>query len=240
MAEGPAILAQGADGLVVRFADRLSDGANRAALAFRAAVEAERLDGVAETSPALASVYLRMGAEADPEAVRARIEALAASRDWHGAPLPAERRRWTIPALFGGERAPALAAAAEQAGMSPEAAVADLTARPVRVLAVGFAPGQPYLGELSEQWDLPRLGDLVDVPAAALVLAIRQLVLFANPSPTGWQHVAQTAFRCFRPDEEDPFPLRPGDEVSFRSVDKGTFAALEDDPSGGATCEPAA
>ncbi len=235
----PVILAQGVDGFVVRFADRLSDGANRAALAFRAAVEAEALAGVAETSPALASVYLRLGPDADPAEVRTHIEALAAARDWDGTALPSDRRRWTIPALFGGTRAPGLDAAAKQAGLSPEAAVADLTARPVRVLAVGFAPGQPYLGELSEHWDLPRLGDLVDVPAAALVLAIRQLVLFANPSPTGWQHVAQTAFRCFRPDADDPFPLRPGDEVTFRAIDEAAFAALEDDPAGGATCEPA-
>ena len=37
----PAILPLGLTGWLVRFADRLEDGANRAALAFRAAVEAE-------------------------------------------------------------------------------------------------------------------------------------------------------------------------------------------------------
>jgi allophanate hydrolase subunit 1 len=69
----------------------------------------------------------------------------------------------------------------------------------VRVLAVGFAPGQPYLGPLGEEWNLPRLKALQQVPAGALVQAISQFVLFTGPAPTGWRHVGQTAFRCFRP-----------------------------------------
>jgi 5-oxoprolinase (ATP-hydrolysing) subunit B len=50
----------------------------------------------------------------------------------------------------------------------------------VRVLAVGFAPGQPYLGPLGEEWNLPRLKALQQVPAGALVQAISQFVLFSR------------------------------------------------------------
>ncbi len=54
------------------------------------------------------------------------------------------------------------------------------------------------------------------VPQGALVVAIRQLIIFANATPTGWRHIGQTAFRCFRPDSDTPFALTPGDEMSFR------------------------
>jgi allophanate hydrolase subunit 1 len=101
----------------------------------------------------------------------------------------------------------------------------------VRVLAVGFAPGQPYLGPLGEEWNLPRLKALQQVPAGALVQAISQFVLFTGPAPTGWRHVGQTAFRCFRPDGAVPIPLTPGDEVVFTPVSKPEFIRIRDNDS---------
>ena len=75
----------------------------------------------------------------------------------------------------------------------------------VEVLALGFAPGQPYLGELPGHWALPRRQTLnPQVPQGALVTAVRQFVLFANPSPTGWRQVGRTGFACFRPGAADP------------------------------------
>ena len=64
----PAILPLGLTGWLVRFADRLEDGANRAALAFRAAVEAEGWPGVAETALSLGAVQVVGTDETDPEA----------------------------------------------------------------------------------------------------------------------------------------------------------------------------
>ena len=207
----------GVDGWLVGFGDRLTEPANRAALAFRAAVEAADLPGLVETAAALTSVLVRFDLGAtDHAATRAALVALIAARDWHAAPLPEGRRLWRVPAVFGTALAPQLDEAAAMAGLSPEAAVAALCAEPLRVQAVGFAPGQPYLGQLPHAWDLPRQPALTpQVPEGAVVVAIRQAVIFAIPSPTGWRHVAQTALRLFRPDRPDPFLLRPGDAVLF-------------------------
>lgn len=224
----PRLVAMGLGGLLVRFGETMADEANRAALAFRQALEAARWPGVEETAASLASVYLRF----DPAVVghddlRGRLQALVASRDWYGADLPAGRRRWTVPAVFGGALAPQLGEAAALAGLSPEAAVAALCARPLRVLAIGFAPGQPYLGALPEAWDIPRQAALTpNVPVGALVVAIRQLVLFSASTPTGWRHVGQTAFRAFRPESAAPFALAAGDEIRFRAVSDDALAAI--------------
>ncbi|MCB2131969.1 MAG: carboxyltransferase domain-containing protein, partial [Rhodobacteraceae bacterium] len=94
-------------------------------------------------------------------------------------------------------------------------------------LTIGFAPGQPYLGELSPRWDIPRQVALTRrVPEGALVVAIRQLILFSAATPTGWRHIGQTAFRAFRPESADPFPLRPGDELLFPAIEPGELAAI--------------
>jgi KipI family sensor histidine kinase inhibitor len=224
----------------VSFGDRLSEAGNRAALAFRAAVERATPEGVEETSTSLVSVFLRLDAlHTDPAAVAREMQTLLDSRDWYAEALPEGRRLWRIPTVYGTDLAPQLAEAAGEAGLSPEAAATEIAATRVRVQTIGFAPGQPYLGELPAHWNIPRQQALTDrVPVGALVVAIRQLVLFSVSTPTGWRHIGQTAFRLFRPDAEEPFVLRPGDEVIFEAVERGAYDRLcESGPDGGARCE---
>ena len=230
------VLAQGLDGFVVRFGDRVSEPANRAALAFRAALEREGWAGVEETAPALVSVFVRFDPRAmGHDAMAARLRGFLESRDWHAAELGPRRRLWRIPTVYGGADGPQLAEAAEMAGLAPEAAARELAGCRLRVLAIGFAPGQPYLGELPSHWAIPRQTALTpEVPEGSVTVAVRQVVLFANPSPTGWRRVGRTAFRCFRPEAAEPFPLRPGDEAVFEAVNAEAMARIrDDDPAGG-------
>ncbi|MBN9889402.1 5-oxoprolinase subunit B family protein [Salipiger abyssi] len=235
----PVIRTVGVDGMLVSFGDRLSETANRAALAFRAEVEREGWDGVEESASSLVSCYLRF----DPlylrhAALEAKLRELIDSRDWMQAALPQGRRLHRIPTVYGGTLAPQFGEAAAAAGLSEAAARDSLSRTRVRVTALGFAPGQPYLGELPECWDIPRQQALTPrVPIGALVLAIRQFVLFTVQAQTGWRHVGQTAVRLVRLGEERPFLLAPGDEVEFPAVSEEVFARMQDDAEGGASWE---
>lgn len=236
----PRIGRVGLDGLLVSFGDALSEPANRAALAFRAAVERATPKGVEESATSLVSTFLRFDAlRVDAEDLRGDLQTLLDSRDWYAADLPEGRRLWRIPTVYGTDLAPQLAEAAEAAGLTAEAAAQEIASTRVRVQTIGFAPGQPYLGELPEAWDIPRQTALTDrVPIGALTVAIRQLVLFSVTTPTGWRHIGQTAFRLFRPDSDTPFVLRPGDEVIFEATDRETYERLrKDGPDGGARSE---
>jgi KipI family sensor histidine kinase inhibitor len=217
----PKMAPLGVDGLLIRFADRLTEPANRAALAFAAAVDRADPDGLAEVSTGPVSVLVRFDLPAtDPDAFASRLSDMLSARDWTEAPLPDGRRLWRVPAVFGTDLAPQLDEAAAMAGLTPQQAVDSLTAEPLRVQTIGFAPGQPYLGQLPDAWDIPRQEGLSPrVPPGALTVAIRQVVLFSVASPTGWRHVGQTAARLFDPDRDDPFLLRPGDEVLFAATD---------------------
>ncbi|WP_299946724.1 allophanate hydrolase subunit 1 [uncultured Ruegeria sp.] len=238
----PLMRTVGFDGLLVTFAQTMSEPSNRAALAFRGAVEAQQMDGVFETSASLASAYVRF----DPSQlshydIKKQLRALLDSRDWYSAPLPSGRRFWKVPTVYGTDLAPQLEDAAFAAGLDPAEAIERLSQSRVRVLTIGFAPGQPYLGPLVPEFNIPRLKELTPmVPEGALVLAISQFVLFSGPTPTGWRHVGQTAFSCFRPEMEQSFALNHGDEMQFVSVSRD---ALEDiratctDGTGGASCE---
>lgn len=214
------------DGFLVRFDSVFTEGANRAARAF--GEEARETPGVTEILPALASVQVRFDREvcARPDIAEV-LEDLIASRDWLALPEEPATRIWHVPVSFDGADGVGLDRACEQTGLSQEQAVQQiLDARP-RVIAIGFAPGQPYLGLLPQEWDFPRQTELTkEVPPGALTVAIRQLVLFANPSPTGWLQIARTAFRPFQPEAEDPMPLRAGDMFRFHRISLSEREAL--------------
>jgi inhibitor of KinA len=238
----PQIATLGVSGLLVQFGDTLSEPVNRAALALRARLEKESWDGIEETSTSLLSVFVRF----DPLHVthanlRRQLETLLQDQDWYAAALPTGRRHWHVPCSFGGTDGPQLGEAADLAHQDAAAAVADIAAHPVQVLTIGFAPGQPYMGSLPAAWDIPRQTSLTaKVPEGALVVAIRQLIIFAADAPTGWRHIGQTAFRCFRSEADDPFALRPGDQVSFDPVTAETLGAIrtsDTSGNGGATME---
>ena len=229
MAEYPRIRRVGLSGLLVQFGDEMSEPANRAAIALRAAVEAQNWPEVRETSTSLVSTFVSADlVTATPEALTEKLHALLATQDWYSAPLPAGRTLWEIPTLYGTDGAPQLEEAAEAAGISAQTAIEELSRARVRVLTIGFAPGQPYTGELPPHWNIPRQQALTrSVPAGALVVAIRQLIIFTNASPTGWRHVGQTAFRTFRPNSDTPIALSPGDEMCFPAVSAAEYARIK-------------
>lgn len=220
MTQYPHIKTVGLSGLLVTFDAKMTDPANQAALAFRAAIMAEDWPEISETSMSLVSVYLVVDlVKEDVPALTAKLESLLAKTDWYAAALPTGRTLWHVPTVYGGDLAPQLTEAADLAGIDPDTAIQQLSTTRVRVLTIGFAPGQPYMGTLGPNWDIPRQQGLTkSVPAGALVAAIRQLVVFTAPTPTGWRHVGQTAFQNFRQTAEQPFALTPGDELLFPQV----------------------
>ena len=238
----PRLQTVGIDGLLITFADRLSDSANRAALAFRAMIETAKIEGIKETTTSLASTFVLFDpVKSDLEHIRAVLLALLEGTDWSDVPLPQGRRLWHVPAAFGGTRGPQLDEAAKLAGIDRDQAIEEMTSTRVRVLTIGFAPGQPYLGTLAPHWNIPRQSGLTkQVPNGAIAVAIRQLVLFTAATPTGWRMIGQTAFRGFRPDQEAPFTLGVGDEILFAPIseeDLGHFEHTDKTGLGGATFE---
>ncbi|MEJ8562891.1 carboxyltransferase domain-containing protein [Yoonia sp. GPGPB17] len=234
----PEISPLGVDGVLIRFSRILTEEANARALSFRDLVDEAAIPGVTEVASSLVSVRVGFAPEATNR--QAVTKALVALIDTHKTDDFGPRRLWRIPAVFGAEFAPQLDEAAGLAGLTPAQAVAQIEATTVRVIAIGFAPGQPYLGMLPPQWNIPRQTELTkSLPRGALITAVRQLIIWAADAPTGWRHIGQTAFRVYLPEKPIPFAFEPGDAVQFKAVSDMEFRAIQADThtNGGATCE---
>ncbi|MCG3269313.1 allophanate hydrolase subunit 1 [Yoonia sp. I 8.24] len=231
----PEICPLGVDGVLVRFARTLSEAANTRAIAFATRLKSAKLTGVVEVASSLTSVKVGF----DPVLITrdALVQTLSERLTQQEVTDSGPRRLWQIPVAFGPDHAPQLAEAAALAGVTPDQAVAEITAQRLRVIALGFAPGQPYLGMLPPHWDIARQSKLTaQMPNGALVVAVRQLIIFAADAPTGWRHIGQSAFRVYQPDTPDPFAFQPGDAVQFCAVGDAELMSLKDrsDTNGGA------
>ncbi len=236
----PRISSVGLSGALVTFAGEMDERANRASIAFRAAVDTQNWPEVSETASTLVSTFVAVDLSVTPfEEIKVRLETLLGSRDWYNAAQPKGRKLWTLPMCFEPARAPQIEEAARAAGLSLKDALSNLTNARPHVITIGYAPGQPYLGPLDPVWNIPRQAELTpQLPAGALVVAIRQLVIFTAAMPTGWRHVGQTAFRTFDPTRPIPIALSPGDEIRFAPITADELAEFEKgDSMGGATWE---
>lgn len=238
MNKTPDLHPLGVDGVLVRFAKTLSEEANARALSFRDLVQEAGLPGVTEVASSLVSVRVGFDPEqTNRDAVTQSIQNLITQ---HKTPMPKPKRLWRIPAAFGPDHAPQLSEAAALAGLTPEQAIAEIEAATTHVIAIGFAPGQPYLGMMPDHWDIPRQTELTkSLPRGALITAVRQFIIWAADAPTGWRHIGQTAFRVYLPETAQPFAFTPGDAVKFVAVSDAEFADIKrnTNTNGGATCK---
>jgi KipI family sensor histidine kinase inhibitor len=210
----PTIVPLGDCGLLVRFGSTLSDAANLAALGFARRLADKSPGGVTEIVPNLVSVLLtydpaRIGFEQLAGEVRllAGVEAVGDS---------ASGRRQALSVTFDGDD---LAEVAGTLGLSAAGFIAAHNAAPLRVLAVGFAPGFVYCGFHPEALMVPRRAAVrPSVPAGTVLFAAGQTAIAGTTVPTGWHVIGHTEFRNFDPTEEPPTRLSAGDEILFEAV----------------------
>jgi KipI family sensor histidine kinase inhibitor len=206
----PLIQPLGDCGLLVRFADSLSEAANVAVIGFAQRAAAEQLPGVAEVVPNLVSVLLRYDAAAvDFERLAGEVRLLVSGPVDELAP----GRECVVPVVFDGDDVDEVAAGL---GMERGAFVTAHCARPLRVLAIGFAPGFAYCGFHEERLHVPRRAEVrARVPAGTVLFAAGQTAITSTDIPTGWHVIGHTGFRNFDPARSPPSQLVAGDMVRF-------------------------
>lgn len=207
----PTLLPLGDRAMLVRFAETLSDEANRAAIGLARQLSADPPPGVEEVAPGLVSVLLRLAPDAAFTRLRGEIM-LRIQADDVFVPGPEHR----IPVTFDGED---VGEVASQLGLAVQSFVARHNQAPLRVLATGFAPGFVYCGFHGEDMTVPRRESVRPmVPAGTVLFAAGQTAIAATPIRTGWHVIGRTTFQNFDPARRPPTLLQPGDTIRFEAT----------------------
>jgi len=198
----------------------LSDeaAASRLAAAARIGVVPGRLDVV--------QAYASVGVFFDPRQLQfARASAWLRSLDVKSIPVVAAGRSVVIPCCY--EFGPDLERVAEHTKLAPADVIARHSAAEYTVYAIGFCPGFPYLGYLpAELSGVPRLpAPRPRVEPGSVGLTGRQTGLYPLARPGGWNLIGRTPLEMVNL-ADGYFPLRTGDHVRFRPIDREEYERL--------------
>lgn len=212
----------GDTGLTVQLGDVIDRPTSARVQAMARAIEAAELQGVIEVVPAYVSLTVHFDPlRIAPAELAPAIKALTID---DAAQSPSTARRWVAPVCFDAAFAPDLPHLADWAGISQAEAIADMTSVDQFVYMLGFAPGQPYMGDLPERLAIPRRETpLQSIPAGSVVVATGKTIIYPASNPTGWRVVGRTPISVFDLSRAQPALFAPGDLVRLRRVERDEY-----------------
>lgn len=142
-----------------------------------------------------------------------------------------------IPTLYGGEAGPDIEFVAEHNSLTVDEVIKIHTSVPYRIYMMGFTPGFPYLGGMSDKIATPRLNNpRTKIPAGSVGIAGSQTGLYPVESPGGWQLIGRTPLKVFNPASIDPFVYAAGDFLQFESISVADYTRIQKEVEQGCYC----
>jgi len=118
---------------------------------------------------------------------------------------------------------------AESHDLTEDAVIGIHSATEYPIYMIGFTPGFPFLGGLSESLHTPRLeSPRTHVPAGSVGIANNQTGIYPVASPGGWQLIGRTPLNLFDPTRKNPFLYDTGDRIRFVSISVETYRQMSE------------
>lgn len=134
-----------------------------------------------------------------------------------------------IPTFYGGEYGPDLEYVAAHNSLTVEEVVSIHSGTDYLIYMLGFTPGFPYLGGMSDKIAVPRLKTPREkIPGGSVGIAGTQTGIYPIDSPGGWQLIGKTPLKLFDQEAEEPFLLQAGNYLRFVPVTEKEFIEIED------------
>ncbi|MQR88781.1 5-oxoprolinase subunit PxpB [Bacillus megaterium] len=137
-------------------------------------------------------------------------------------------RTVSIPVCYGGEYGPDLEYVARHHNLTTEEVISIHSEGEYLAYMIGFAPGFPFLGGLSERIATPRRpSPRTSIPAGSVGIAGMQTGVYPISTPGGWQLIGQTPVKLFLPEQNPPSLLQAGDIVKFEPISKEEYQEMK-------------
>jgi KipI family sensor histidine kinase inhibitor len=215
-------------GLLAEYGDTIDPGVNDKVRSMAMVLNANLPEGVREITPTYRSLLINYDpAVTTPRVLKASLKSMEAQLGEIEIPPPAVVE---IPVCYGGEHGPDLEFVAASHELTVEEVIELHTQPDYRIYMVGFTPGFPFLGGLSEKLHTPRLETpRTRVPQGSVGIANAQTGIYPIASPGGWQLIGRTPLRLFAPERPNPFLYQAGDYLRFTPISEQDYQRLLDE-----------
>ena len=212
-------------GLLVEYGDVIDPAVNNKVRSMAIAMEGNLPPGIAEIIPTYRSLLIIY----DPSVTRpAELKTILGKLETRLGDIKIPPPRTVeIHVCYGGEFGPDINTVADTNELTV-AEVIELHCQPeYPIYMVGFTPGFPFLGGLSEKLFTPRLETpRTLVPEGSVGIANNQTGIYPIASPGGWQLIGRTPLKLFAPWRKNPFLYQAGDRLKFKPISAEEYARI--------------
>ena len=225
MYDKPRFLLAGDRGLVVELGAAIDPEINRKVREISVSLEETPIVGVTEVIPTYRSVLICYDpVRINPERLRKEILDRERSLDKLEIPPPETTE---IPVAYGDEFGPDMEFVAQHNRLSPEEVIQIHSSGTYLIYMIGFTPGFPFLGGLSEKLFTPRLENpRQSVPAGSVAIANNQTGIYSLDSPGGWRLIGRTPIKVYDPTRSPPIILKAGNYLRFKRISRDEFQEI--------------
>ena len=188
-------------------------------------IEKADIDGVEEVIPTYRSILITYNpTKISFKDLKENIKNMEKNLSKVELPAP---RTIEIPVVYGGEYGPDIEFVAKHNGLTVEEVIDIHSKGKYLIYMIGFTPGFPFLGGLSEKLFTPRLETpRVKVPAGSVGIANNQTGIYPIDSPGGWRIIGRTPIKLYDPSKDPPVILSPGDFIRFVPIDEEEYKKM--------------
>ena len=217
----------GDKGLLVEYGDGIDPEVNAKVRSMAIVMEHNTPEGVIETIPTYRSLLLVYDPTiTGPGKLKKELKSLEDRLAEIEIPPP---DTVDIPVCYGGEFGPDIEFVAETNNLTVEKVVLLHSEPEYLIYMVGFTPGFPFLGGLSEKLYTPRLETpRTLVPEGSVGIANNQTGIYPVASPGGWQLIGRTPLKLFAPGQPNPFLYQAGDRIKFKPISAEEYERLKE------------
>ena len=160
------------------------------------------------------------------EKVKERFEDILSSLDFSAE---YEEHIVEIPVCYGNEYGPDIEHVAEANKMSVNEVIDIHSKGKYLVYMIGFAPGFPYLGGMSEKIATPRRNTpRTVVPKGSVGIAGMQTGVYPIETPGGWQIIGRTPLKLFDAESKEKTLLKCGDIIKFYPISCDEYLKIKE------------
>lgn len=217
---------------LVEFGKAINEETNKKVRTFCNYLDDHPFKGFVEYVPAFTSISiiynpLELNCESPYEEVKELLEEMLCHVDFSKV---YEENIVNIPVCYGGEFGPDIKYVAEINNLTIEEVIKIHSEGKYLVYMIGFAPGFPYLGGMSEQISAPRReSPRIAIPEGSVGIAGMQTGVYPIETPGGWQLIGRTPIKMFKLDRQPQSILKAGDIAKFYPISYDEYMKLKEE-----------